>query len=284
MTWDAATVDMIVVVSDTHLGTEDIGPGYANRGAFTEFLCYVRDELQPDHLILNGDIEDLWRRDMRSVTRDDFDVFAAFEECSDRGIDVHYVLGNHDWYARKDTAAGRRSFYETDYEPELVLEYGETTYAFVHGHQFDPGQDPWYFDKLALVSDDVIGASFSQKWAMYTEARSYLSALKTALKLYRDRITRGKLADRITRMDRCQTACDAREQYREARRYVREEPDVDVICTGHTHHAAIIADESVANSGSWVADETTFLILEETPTLMDWNNGDPVEDTERMEV
>lgn len=275
---------MIVVVSDTHLGTENLGPRYANREAFAEFLRYVRDYLQPAHLVLNGDIEDLWRRDMRSVTRDDFDVFALFEECSEEGIDIHYVLGNHDWYARKDIETGRRQFYETNYYSELTLEISSTSYTFQHGHQFDPLQDPWYFDKLALVSDDVIGATFSQKWAMYTEARSHLSALKTALKLYRDRITFGKLEDRVSQMDRCQTGCNAREQYREARRYVREKPAIDVICTGHTHHAGISADGSVANSGSWVADETTYLILEEAPKLMDWNDGDPVEQTERMEL
>ncbi len=275
---------MIVVVSDIHLGTEDMGPVYANRESFVEFLTYVRDELQPTQLVLNGDIEDFWRRDMRSVTRDDFDVFTAFEECHEAGIDVHYVLGNHDWYARKDVDAGRREFYETDYYPELTLEYGPTSYAFLHGHQFDPLQDPWYFDKLALVSDDVVGATFSQKWAMYTDARSRLSALKTAFKLYSDRITRGRLEDRVARMDRCQTECNVREQYRDARRYVRENTDVDVICTGHTHHAAISADGSVANSGSWVADETTYLVLEEEPRLMDWNDGDPVEQTERIEL
>ncbi len=275
---------MIVVVSDAHLGTEDLSSASANREAFTEFLSHVRDELRPTDLVLNGDIEDLWRRDMRSVTRDDFDVFATLQECREAGIDVHYVLGNHDWYARKDVDAGRRQFYETDYYRELTLDYGTTSYAFLHGHQFDPLQDPWYFDKLALVSNDVIGATFSQKWAMYTEASSYLSALKTAFKLYRDRIVRGKFEDRVAEMDVCQTGCNAREQYRDTRRYLREKPDVDVICTGHTHHAAISADESVANSGSWVGEETTYLVLEAEPKLMDWNDADPVERTERMKL
>lgn len=275
---------MIVSVSDTHLGTEEIDPVFANREGFMRFLTYLKDELQPTHLVLNGDIEDLWRRDMRSVTRDHFNVFAAFEACSEKGIDVHYVLGNHDWYARKDIDAGRRQFYETNYQPELILDCGDTSYAFLHGHQFDSLQDPWYFDKLALVSGDAVGATFSQKWAMFTEARSRLSALKTVFKLYGDRITLGTFEDRIERMDRCQTGCNARSQYRDARHYARQELDVDVICTGHTHHAAISADGIVANSGSWVAGETTYLVLEEFPRLMDWNDGSPVERTERMEL
>ena len=154
---------MIVVVSDTHLGTEHLNSTSANREAFTTFLSYVREELHPTDLVLNGDIEDLWRRDMRTVTRDDFDVFAELKACRERGIDVHYVLGNHDWYARKDIRAGQEQFYETDYRTALTLEYETTTYAFLHGHQFDPIQEPWYFDKLALVTDDVIGATASQK-------------------------------------------------------------------------------------------------------------------------
>lgn len=275
---------MIVVVSDTHLGTEHLGPGYANRDEFVEFLEFLLDELVPDHLVLNGDIEDLWRRDMRTVTRVDYDVFGLFRQLQKRGVDVHYVLGNHDWYARHDVGLGDPSFYATNYTGVLTLEDQGTSYTFMHGHQFDPVQDEWYFDKLAIISDDALGEKFSHIWALYSQSDSVLAAGKTTVRLVYDRLTGGPWRERIAKMDRCETDCNATAQLRTAREFAIQELDTDVICTGHTHRAALAADGTAANSGAWIGSQNTYLVLEDTPRLMDWNDGDPVERTDHVTV
>ena len=80
---------MIVAVSDTHLGTAHLDSIDPDRDEFKQFLKYLRDDLQPTHLVLNGDIEDFWRRDMRTLTRENYDVFTRLRELRDAGIEVH---------------------------------------------------------------------------------------------------------------------------------------------------------------------------------------------------
>ena len=272
---------MIVVVSDTHLGTDHLESVDPDREAFTAFLRYLRTELRPSHLVLNGDIEDLWRRDMRTLTREDYDVFQLLRELRADGIEVHYVLGNHDWYARKDVAlhgdgsgeAGR--YYDTDYAERLRLRTGGTTYAFRHGHQFDPVQDEWYFDKLAVISTDSIGARFSRKWALLSEVEGRLGWLRALGKLAADRVSRGSWDRMVGEMDRCGHDHDLGIDPGGAGGFVADHPDVDWLCLGHTHRAGIDPETRLANSGAWLDERNTYLVLEERPRLLRWNDGDP---------
>lgn len=266
---------MIVVASDVHLGVEQ-----AERREFVGFLRYLRDNLEPEALVLNGDIEDLWRRDIRTVTREDWDVFALFDELQGEGMEVHYVLGNHDWYARHDANEGG-PFYTTDYVEELALETEGTTYRFMHGHQFDPVQDERYFDLLARVTDDALGGGFDETWALYNAAEGAAEAVETALRQAYDQATGGRkkeaLRNQVNAMDRCQNGCDAGPQLERAHRYAQGLEE-DVLCVAHTHKPGITQDGAVANSGAWLEGEdaaNTYLVLEEEPQLMDWNRGAP---------
>ena len=274
---------MIIAISDTHLGTDHLGPTFNNREDVKAFLRFLRDNHQPDHLVLNGDIEDLWRRDMRTLTRENFDIFHLLQELQDGGTAVHYVLGNHDWYARKDVRRGRVSYYVNDYAESLTLTDAGTSYTFMHGHQFDPLQDEWYFDKLALVSDDAFGSKFSHLWEIYSETRDLADAAATTKRLVIDRLTRGRWQQRIERMDRCQTGCDATAELHAAHNYAETMLDTDVICTGHTHIPSISTDGRTANSGAWVGNRTTYLEINDGIRLLDWNDGNPQELPDRIE-
>ncbi len=273
---------MIVVVSDTHLGTEHLRSVTPDREEFKRFLRYLKDDLRPTHLVLNGDIEDFWRRDMRTLTRENYDVFALLKEVRDSGIGVHYVRGNHDWYARKDVELRNHRgddeierYYDTEYAERLTMTTHGTTYTFMHGHQFDPVQDEWYFDKLAVISTDAIGATFSEKWAIFSEVEGVTGILRAMLKLTADRI-KGRAWDRrIAEMDRCGHDHDLDDHPPAAERYVEAHSRTDWLCIGHTHCAGVSDDTNVANSGAWLNDEDTYLLLEERPRLMDWNDGDP---------
>lgn len=272
---------MILTVSDTHLGHDE-----ADRDSFMGFLTAVRDDIQPDHLVLNGDIEDLWRRDMRTLTRDDHDLFGLLDTVEDEGTAVHYVLGNHDWYARHDVDAGTASFYTTDYAEDIEIEDGGTTYTFVHGHQFDPVQQEAYFDLLAEVTDDALGDGFDQVWSAYNEVADAGEAIEKGLRMAYDRITSGSRKDALynemAEMDRCQTRCDDREQLRDAEEYAAD-LDADVLCFGHTHNAAISEDGDIVNSGSWLGEEQTYVVLDgDGPQLMDWNDGEPYDITDAV--
>ncbi len=271
---------MIVSISDTHLGYDE-----ADRTAFTGFLDYLQDDLEPDHLVLNGDIEDLWRRDIRTVTRDDYDVFSQLEELEEAGTDVHYVLGNHDWYARHDTEAGTETYYTTDYVEELEIEEGDGTYTFLHGHQFDPVQQEPYFDLLARVTDDALGEGFDRTWEVYNQVDDLGEAVRTTIRIAYDRLTGGnrreELQEELTAMDRCQVSCDLDAEMEEAVSY-RKSKETDGLVFGHTHVAAATEELDVVNSGAWLDGEYTYVVIEDEPRLMVWNDGRPDDVTERF--
>ena len=268
---------MIVAVSDVHLGVAGLESLASGRAEFRRFLRHLRDEVRPDHLVLNGDVEDLWRRDLRTLTRENYDVFSLLSELRAAGIAVHYVLGNHDWYARHDARAREEPYYETEYAVDLTLETDGPAYPFLHGHQFDPVPREWYFDKLALVSDDAVGAAFSEKWAVVADADDNVDLAVTVGKLLYDRITQGSWDHRVLEMDRCETDLQLGVQPPGSARYVASNPDTDWLCLGHTHEAGIAEDANVANSGSWLGDRHTYLMLTDAPRLMEWNDGDPSE-------
>ncbi len=273
---------MIVALSDTHLGTDHLGSAYNRREDVKAFLRYVRDDVQPDHLVLNGDIEDLWRRDMRTLTRENYDVFHLFHELQAAGTAVHYVLGNHDWYARHDVLDGRQSYYANDYSVALRLDEHGSTYTFMHGHQFDPLQEEWYFDKLALISDDAYGSKFSHLWELFSEIQDVPDAIATTKRLIWDRLTKGKFQDRIARMDRCQHGCHAESELFAARRFGMNTLDTDVLCLGHTHTPGITADGRAVNCGAWVDGKNTYLEITDDVRLFEWNDGDPTELHDRV--
>lgn len=81
----------VVVLSDTHLGTDKADP--AGLEAFLSSLAPRAPRLR---LVLNGDIVDLWRTTEARAARASRGVFAALAELLGRGAYVDWVIGNHD--------------------------------------------------------------------------------------------------------------------------------------------------------------------------------------------
>lgn len=290
---------MIVVVSDIHLGTAHIPTLIPpDRDEFKSFLRYLRDDLQPDHLVLNGDIDDLWRRNIRTLTRENYDIYSLLAEIRDNKTKVHYILGNHDWYAHRDRS-GRISkynerYYDTEYleehslripEPieELKLTTHKTDYRFMHGHQFDQEQlHQWIFDQLALIDGDAFGDEMESTHLWLKEIRDNPLSLEKVRRLIFD-FKKGPSAKQIKKMD-------VTESEREASLGIaignsldvlKKPPSTDWLCIGHSHCPGIEADPTsnggVVNSGAWIGGMDTYLILEQSPRIMEWNNGEPTE-------
>ena len=77
----------VVVLSDTHLGT------YGCKAR--ELLNYLRS-IQPDILILNGDIVDGWQFSKRFFPSAHMQVIKEFMHFISNGTRVFYITGNHD--------------------------------------------------------------------------------------------------------------------------------------------------------------------------------------------
>jgi UDP-2,3-diacylglucosamine pyrophosphatase LpxH len=148
----------LVVVSDIHLGI--LPPSVTAFPHFLEWLTTLQTIEEgvtietrngnkclkaPQQIILLGDILDLWEPrggDLIGPLRDSFDVFKLLFGLNCEKI---YVTGNHDEMVRSYSGTytcgnGTRFTVVPKHYPEKTSQWikvGDTTYFFLHGHQFN---------------------------------------------------------------------------------------------------------------------------------------------------
>ena len=115
----------VCVISDIHLGTFGC---QAN-----EVLNYLRS-IQPNTLILNGDIIDIWQFSKRFFPASHMAVIKEIFNMASKGTKVVYITGNHDEALRKYADFEMGNILLTD---KIVFEInGEKNWVF-HGDVFD---------------------------------------------------------------------------------------------------------------------------------------------------
>lgn len=130
---------MIIAVSDLHLGSPQ-----SNKAGFQEF---IRKFLQPNqrdisHLILLGDILDLWRYRNSRVLSENADVISEIGQLDMRKT---YIIGNHDYAIlnllsdrKEDASIPSEAAGALDHVVEsLELTKDGINFKFIHGHQID---------------------------------------------------------------------------------------------------------------------------------------------------
>lgn len=138
---------MIVAVSDIHLG---IRPNDPRERRFKNFLIYLRENLleRGDNLVLLGDIFDFWRRQLSDVLLQSEGIIEKLLELNQRGVRLHYVIGNHDYYMNRITEQVKIIF-ETAGK-RLVLSDGSgsqsSKFLFIHGYQLEVMANPYLKD------------------------------------------------------------------------------------------------------------------------------------------
>lgn len=85
-------------ISDVHLG---LGPPAAEREKQRRLLGFL-DHASRDatHLFILGDLFDAWIEYRTVIPRGFHRVLAKLHDAADRGIDVHFLVGNHDFWVR----------------------------------------------------------------------------------------------------------------------------------------------------------------------------------------
>ncbi len=86
----------IVILSDAHL---NVAPG--GREHMDTFAAFLRqlDPREVSHIIVLGDLFDFWFEYKHVIFSDYFDVLRAFADLRDAGTELHFVCGNHDFWA-----------------------------------------------------------------------------------------------------------------------------------------------------------------------------------------
>ena len=135
----------VVVISDVHLGTY---------GCHADELIAYLNSIQPQKLILNGDIIDIWQFSKRYFPPSHLKVLKKIIGMASNGTEVTYITGNHDEMLRKfsDTSIGYVSIVD-----KLVLDLNGKKNWFFHGDVFDASiQNAKWLAKLGGYGYDML--------------------------------------------------------------------------------------------------------------------------------
>lgn len=135
----------IAVISDVHLGTF---------GCRAKQLLTYLNSIEPNKLILNGDIIDIWQFNKRYFPKSHLSVIKKIMNFAANGTEVIYITGNHDEMLRKFSGSeiGNISIVN-----KLVLHLDGKKAWFFHGDVFDISiQNAKWLAKLGSYGYDLL--------------------------------------------------------------------------------------------------------------------------------
>jgi UDP-2,3-diacylglucosamine pyrophosphatase LpxH len=166
----------LVILSDTHLGTY---------GCQAEELLHYLKSIQPEMLILNGDIIDIWNFSKSYFPAAHMNVLRQILKMASQGTKVTYITGNHDEALRKYSDLVLGNFEIVD---KLILELDGKKVWIFHGDVFDSSTQGFAkiiaklggkgYDLLILINSVI---NWFLVW-MGKEKRSYSKMIKDSVK------------------------------------------------------------------------------------------------------
>jgi UDP-2,3-diacylglucosamine pyrophosphatase LpxH len=231
----------LLVISDVHLGTY---------GCHAKELLHYLKTVNPQTLVLNGDIIDMWNFSKNYFPASHMDVLRHIMKMASHGTKVYYITGNHDEMLRKYTDLHLGNLEIVD---KLLLEIdGKKTWIF-HGDVFDSSTKGYAkflaklggkgYDLLILINRFI-------NWALQLFGKEKLSISK----MVKDGVKKAVafVSDFET------TAAE-----------IAIEKEYDFVVCGHIHMPQIknvVTEKGTVtymNSGDWV----------ENLTSLEYNNG-----------
>lgn len=135
----------LVVISDVHLGT------YGCHAK--ELLSYLKS-INPEIIILNGDIIDIWQFSKRYWPKSHMKVLKYFMRWISEGKEIYYITGNHDEMFRKFVDFNIGTF---SIKNKVVLELDGKKTWFFHGDVFDVTmKHSKWLAKLGAIGYDLL--------------------------------------------------------------------------------------------------------------------------------
>lgn len=225
----------LIIISDVHLGTY---------GCHAKELLRYLKSVNPKHLILNGDIIDIWQFSKRYWPESHMKIVRKILKFVTEGVSVTYLTGNHDELLRKFADFRLGSLTLTN---KLSLRVGKKRAWVFHGDIFDVTMQhsKWLARLGAIGYDSLILLNSVVNWTLTKLGREKMSlskkiknSIKNAVKFINDfEVTAAALA------------IEKGYQY--------------VIC-GHIHHPEIkqietsLGTVTYLNSGDWVENLTAL--------------------------
>lgn len=219
----------LAVVSDIHLGTYGCQAKEVN--------AYLKS-IEPEILILNGDIIDIWQFSKSYWPKSHTKVIQRIFKLMASGTKIYYLTGNHDEMLRKfcDFELGNLKILN-----KLVLELDGKKAWFFHGDVFDitMKHSKWLAKLGAVGYDTLIIINAAVNWISDKLGRGKISLSKKVKNSVKQAI---KFID-----DFEQTAMD-----------IGLSKGYDYVVCGHIHHPSIkkyaneLGEALYLNSGDWI--------------------------------
>lgn len=230
----------LAVISDLHLGTY---------GCHAREIKQYLNGIDPEILILNGDIIDIWQFSKRYWPKSHMKVIRTLLKMSENGTQVYYIPGNHDEMLRKFEGLALGNIRVVN---KVVMELDGKTAWFFHGDVFDVcmKHSKWLtklgskgYDLLILINSFINYVSKTFNGGKVSLSKKIKNSVKSAVKY-------------INNFE--ETCAD-----------VAIENGYHYVVCGHIHHPEIktiqTAKGSVQylNSGDWI----------ENLTALEYNDG-----------
>lgn len=227
----------LVVVSDVHLGT------YGCHAK--ELLAYLKS-IQPETLVLNGDIVDIWQFSKRYWPESHMKVIKELMGLIASGTRVYYITGNHDEMLRRFVGFELGSFKILN-KVVLDLDNGERAWIF-HGDVFDVTmQHARWLAKLGAIGYDIL--------ILINRFANFISE-----KIFR----KGRLSLSKRIKESVKSAVKFVNQFEQTAADIGIEKGYEYVICGHIHQPEIreIKNEegriTYLNSGDWIENLTTL--------------------------
>ncbi len=239
----------VAVISDVHLGTYGCHAKAVNR--------YLKS-INPEILILNGDIVDIWQFSKRYWPDSHMKVVQRIFKMMANGTKVYYLTGNHDEMLRKftDFRLGKLELLD-----KLVLDLdGKKAWIF-HGDVFDISmKHSKWLAKLGAVGYDT------------------LIILNSMVNWVSQKMGRGKVSFSKRIKNSVKQAIKFIDDFEETATSIAIENGYDYVLCGHIHQPAIRnvktegGETLYLNSGDWVENLTALEYNDKKWSLYHYKN------------
>ena len=241
----------IYFIGDAHFGAEDENSERIKTERLFSFLDYVESENAD--LVILGDLFDFWFEYKFAVPRRHFDIIARLSGLCQKGMNIHYMAGNHDfWLGSFMEKEIGLVLHPDDYTIQnekyrIYIRHGDGLLKNDYGYRFLKRvlRSPVNIFLYRLLHPDLgipLALFFSGLSREASRDRSH----------YTDVDYRGFAADRIAK-------------------------GADIVILGHTHWAALESHGTgwYVNPGEWMREHTFAIIDDAGPRVLRWNGQSP---------
>lgn len=225
----------VAVISDVHLGTY---------GSNAKELVNYLESIEPEILVLNGDIIDIWQFNKRYFPKSHMKVIQSITNLLTKGTKIHYITGNHDEMFRKFANFSIGNFH---IQNKLVLKLESGTAWIFHGDVFDTTMK-------------------HSKWVAKLGGKGYdlLILLNTCINWISVKLGREKISLSKKVKDSVKGIIKYVNNFENTAAEIAIENGYDYVVCGHIHQPQIkkiaVKDKEVTylNSGDWVENATAL--------------------------